>query len=514
LSLWGRVSMPYEPFPIVDVPVEELHLDRNNFRIEDVLPSESSAITYLFAEHDILGLARQILIEGYVDNELPLAVREDGRYVVLEGNRRATALKALLNPAIAPGQGRVDLENLIRRHEIEAESIPTTVRVMVAPNRLSTRMLLARLHIGQSKSGWGRDAQARFVIAQLESGMSIGDIRKELPGVKNAAGYVRQYYVRQMLREANFSDPALIEFASGPKLKMTSFEYAYGNPEIQRVLGLTFDKEGLVKSGPTTAIQVEALERLVGLFASNELNTRKFPKRNSDSYDADMSVLVAKLVDGEKGPVHEERPRSAVLETVHDQSAGEGSDDAGHSESRANGVPASAVIGEHSQGSRSSAPSAAGSARGPNSPDVLKSLHVTLNYAHAPAGLRKRLQELRSLDLATYPIAAVMLMRSVVEASIKWHFATLGSPVSGELGAVMGDVQRTYYKSHRSLQNVIDLLRDNSGVNVRPGSLRWFNMATHDANHAVDAQAVRSAWQNVEHFVGFMLIKASSALSE
>jgi hypothetical protein len=145
---------------------------------------------------------------------------------------------------------------------------------------------------------------------------------------------------------------------------------------------------------------------------------------------------------------------------------------------------------------------------------VLKSLHVTLEYAHAPVGLRKRLKELRSLDLTTYPIAAAILMRSVVEASIKWHFATLGSHVSGELGGVMGDVRKTYYKSHRPLQNVIDLLQDNSGTNVRPGSLRWFNMATHDANHAMDANAVRGAWQNVEHFVSFMLTAASSAPSE
>jgi hypothetical protein len=506
--------MPYEPFPIVDVAVAELHLDRNNFRIEDVLPSESAAITYLFSEHDIIGLARQILIEGYVDNELPLAIREDGRYVVLEGNRRTTALKALLNPAIAPRQGQADLEMLIRRHEIEAENIPTTVRVMVAPDRLSTRMLLARLHIGQSKSGWGRDAQARFVIAQLESGMSIADIRKELPGVKNAAGYVRQYYVRQILKEANFADPGLAAYASGSKLKMTSFEYAYGNPDIQRVLGLAFDKEGAAKSRPTTASQVDALERLVGMFASNELNTRKFPKRNSDSYAAEMSALIAKLVDGVEVPAREERSDCPTPEIVPDQSAKKYSDNGGSLERPAKGAAASSVRVERSRDSSSSAPSPAGGGRGPNSPDVLKSLHVTLEYAHAPVGLRKRLKELRSLDLTTYPIAAAILMRSVVEASIKWHFATLGSHVSGELGGVMGDVRKTYYKSHRPLQNVIDLLQDNSGTNVRPGSLRWFNMATHDANHAMDANAVRGAWQNVEHFVSFMLTAASSAPSE
>lgn len=504
--------MPYQPFPIVEVAVSKLHLDTNNFRIDDVLPSESAAITYLFAEHDIMGLARQILLEGYVDNELLLAVKENNKYVVLEGNRRTTALKALLNPAVAPGHAQAYLETLIRRHEIEAENVPTKVRVMVAPSRAATGMLLARLHIGQSKNGWGRDAQARFVIAQLEAGMSIAMIRQELPGVKNAAGYVRQYHVRQILKEATFTDPKLAKYAAGPKLKMTAFEYAYGNPDIQRVLGLVFDKEGVATSRPTSAQQVRALERLVGLFESNELNTRKFPKRTSDSYDDEMRLLVAKLIDGMGTTSNTPRPDTASDNSSGGSETGRGGEAGSSRAGTEKGSSASTGSGS-GQGSGANASPGGGAGRGPNSTDTLKSLHITIDYAHAPIGLRKRLHELRSLDLNTYPVAAAILMRSAVEASIKWHFTSRGTSASGELGSVIREVDKAYYKSHRPLRNVIDLLKDDSAKNLRPGSLRWFNMAAHDANHAMDAQGVRNAWHNVEHFVGFMLTPVASELS-
>ncbi|MDQ0648539.1 hypothetical protein QFZ53_002735 [Microbacterium natoriense] len=510
--------MSYQPFPIVEVAVASLHLDLNNFRIEDVLPSESAAITYLFAEHDVKGLARQILLEGYVDNELILAVKDGGKYVVLEGNRRATALKALLDPSIAPGESREYLETLKRRHEIEAENLPTDVRVMVAPSRDATRMLLARLHLGTSKNIWGRDAQARFVIAQLEAGMSLTTIRQELPGINNPSVYIRQYHVRKILKEANFTDQKLAKYAASSRLKMTSFEYAYGNPDIQKVLGLSFDKDGVPTSIPSTRKQLRALERLVGLFESKELNTRKFPKRSSETYDEDMKSLISKLAGDLASPVDE--PTDDPSEATGDSDVIDGAGDAGGatgaegSTAGQGGGPGGAATGDggSSGGFGFGGQPGGTGGRGPNNPDTLKSLHVTVAYGHAPVGLRKRLNELRSLDVANYAVATAMLMRSVVEASIKWHFAERGTPVSGELGRVMNDVHKAY-GSRRPLKNVIDLLRDDSGKYIRPGSLRWFNMAAHDANHAMDAQSVRDAWQNVEHFIGFMLTPAPAAPS-
>ena len=68
-------------------------------RIDDL--DESAIASYLVEAEDLLELARDILRDGYLDNELPVVADENGHRVVLEGNRRITALKAIHNPSLA-----------------------------------------------------------------------------------------------------------------------------------------------------------------------------------------------------------------------------------------------------------------------------------------------------------------------------------------------------------------------------------------------------------------------------
>lgn len=43
----------------------------------------------------MLDQIKLFLRDGYFDNEVPIGVEENGEYVVLEGNRRVSALKAV-----------------------------------------------------------------------------------------------------------------------------------------------------------------------------------------------------------------------------------------------------------------------------------------------------------------------------------------------------------------------------------------------------------------------------------
>ena len=54
--------------------------------------------------------------------------------------------------------------------------------------------------------------------------------------------------MRQVIRGLHYEDRDLEEFVKTSQLKMTSLEYAYEPPKIQQVLGLAFDKDGLLKS--------------------------------------------------------------------------------------------------------------------------------------------------------------------------------------------------------------------------------------------------------------------------
>jgi len=519
--------MSYSPFPIEPVAVSDLRLDLANYRIEGNAPSESAAITYLFAEHDVESLARQILLETYVDLEVPLVVRENGEFVVLEGNRRVTALKTLLNPDLAPPAVRSRLERLLIQYALEAESLPRAIRVMVAPRREDTAVLQARLHIGRSKKGWGRAEQSRFVIAQLDAGRTIKELKRELPGIKNPVAYVRQHYITHLLRDTSYTDPRVAAYATS-KLPLTAFEYAYGNAEIQRVIGLEFDDDGVPRTTPTTPEEVAAFERLVTMYYDGDLSSRKFPKRSSKTFDADMSDVLARLVGTEPADAAASDP--APVPTLFDPPAQTPSTPAEPYPSvplsvDPDGSSAPPVVPEATPHSVAGAgvphnggadaptspnaytgtPPAPGVPR-PNAPSTRKQLLITVDYSWGSTGIHERFSELRKLSVGDTPIATAVLIRSIVEASVKFHFSRLATSqnVSGELGPVM-QVVRQNYGNERSLKNVIELLNDKSASPLRPGSLRWFNNATHDADFAVLEPDVRAAWQQVEPLIQFML---------
>lgn len=539
--------MAYEPFPVEPIAITDLRLDLSNYRISGSVPSEDAAITYLFAEDDVESLARQILLEGYVDLEFPLVVRENQRIIVLEGNRRVTALKALLDPSLAPPDVRPRLERLLIQFAVEAEDLPDAIRVMVAPTREDTAVLLARLHIGRSKKGWGRAEQSRFVMAQLEAGKTITELKRELPGIKNPVTYVKQHYVNRLLRETPFSDPKVAEYATS-KLTLTSFEYAYGNAEIQRVVGLEFDEDGVLKRTPSSPEEVAAFDRLVTMYHQGKLSSRKFPKRSSDTFQEDMASLVSQLrgqtqasvvevsipKQGE-GPLPAGETNDLPGATLWDDPEGDlrptpREDDTSEPEpSEGSGEGFSAGHRKSEVGERDTYLGTSANRPGPelpaiqtqegilappqpNDPDTRKRLTITVNYVSASTGIQKRFSELRKLAVAETPIAAAVLIRSIIEASIKFHFSRLpqSKNVSGELGPVMRVVKETYGKEP-SLRNVIDLLNNNSSNPLRPGSLRWFNNAAHDANFSVREQEVRDAWQQVEPIIQFMLKPLDSA---
>ena len=92
----------------VSVPVADLLLDTQNARLGDEQPSQQAASRSLAEqqEHRLVVLARDIVEHGVDPTNLP-AVLATGdqrrRYVVVEGNRRLLALKALETPSIVSG---------------------------------------------------------------------------------------------------------------------------------------------------------------------------------------------------------------------------------------------------------------------------------------------------------------------------------------------------------------------------------------------------------------------------
>jgi hypothetical protein len=83
-----------------------LRVDQQNPRLSDPRPTSQSATLEAMARWDermLLGLAKHIAARGLDPSNLPIVIQEEPGsrfYIVLEGNRRLTAVKALENPAL------------------------------------------------------------------------------------------------------------------------------------------------------------------------------------------------------------------------------------------------------------------------------------------------------------------------------------------------------------------------------------------------------------------------------
>jgi hypothetical protein len=160
--------------------VASLHLDSKNPRLgrETSARAPREIVQYLFEHDKALEVAESIATRGYFPNEPLLAVRENDRLVVVEGNRRLAALKALREPGLLEGAKQGQVERLSRRI-VNAQSI-ATVPVTIAPSRKATDRQIAGRHVGTPVLAWQAENRASFILDKLEEGYTNDDLRDEL----------------------------------------------------------------------------------------------------------------------------------------------------------------------------------------------------------------------------------------------------------------------------------------------------------------------------------------------
>ena len=87
--------------------VHQLLLDVDNPRLPSHAPDQPSTIQAMASTQgkNLVGMAEHLLKYGPSPVDLPIVMSaENGNFVVLDGNRRLTALKALENPGLIEGR--------------------------------------------------------------------------------------------------------------------------------------------------------------------------------------------------------------------------------------------------------------------------------------------------------------------------------------------------------------------------------------------------------------------------
>jgi hypothetical protein len=147
--------------------VAELHLDARNPRLTvDIDPTDEVALLRALVEvYDAFEVAKSISTYGFFPSEPLIAVLEEGNYVVVEGNRRLSALKLLRSGELRTAVIRD------RRDEWEALAtsgkIPPHVPTVIVEDRDAVAPLLGYRHISGIQE-WEPWAKARFVASLVD----------------------------------------------------------------------------------------------------------------------------------------------------------------------------------------------------------------------------------------------------------------------------------------------------------------------------------------------------------
>jgi hypothetical protein len=162
------------PFkPPKDINIENLELDSKNPRIpldkQSLSPDELTL--YVAETYNAVAIARSIVAHEFFPSEPLIAIAKgsSGKFVVVEGNRRLSALKLLHDKHL-----RARLADPAEWNALDTTSpnIPEKVPVIVAASREDVAPIIGYRHIAGIQP-WDAYAKARYISMQLTEGRSI-----------------------------------------------------------------------------------------------------------------------------------------------------------------------------------------------------------------------------------------------------------------------------------------------------------------------------------------------------
>ena len=146
----------------IQVEVDELHLDPNNPRLPERLRNapEKEVLNWMLSDATLVDLMASISENGFFNGEPILIVEEDGKNIVVEGNRRLASIKLLANPELATESPRTI--KTISETSSTRNNTPTKIWVYKCNNRLEVQNYLGFRHVSGVKQ-WPLISKARYL---------------------------------------------------------------------------------------------------------------------------------------------------------------------------------------------------------------------------------------------------------------------------------------------------------------------------------------------------------------
>lgn len=258
--------------------VASLLLDPQNPRIppSEVERDQRALIEELVEHDDALELAKDIAKDGYSPVESLIAVAENGKFYVLEGNRRLAALKVLLTPELAPASSLKRVKVLSHRANGTAIS---KVRVLVAPSRSAAAPLIMKRHTRAQIKSWKPVMQARFYRRLADDGMSAADLAAEYGGTPSeVAEFLRLDSAYTLACLMELPDDVRAAVHNPRDFNASVFQRILDDPKARERLGIEFDGDGRVFGKVAKDAFERGFSRILSDIARGKKDTRSLNK--------------------------------------------------------------------------------------------------------------------------------------------------------------------------------------------------------------------------------------------
>lgn len=447
----------------VDIALSDLLLDVRNARLRETRSSQQAALLALAEQQKmrLLKLARDIVDHGLDPTTIPVVVpapERDGRYIVIEGNRRVVALKALETPSVvAPAFGTVAQARLNKLHEDFSENPVTSLMCVLFETESDPEHWVRLRHTGENEGiglvRWGAEEQERYAK------------RHGQPSADSSAGQVLEFVQKHggLSEEAQTSNKGII----------TSVRRLLGTPEVRKILGVEVSKGKVTTLYPGSEV-AKSLTRVV-----DDLKTERI--KVGDIYQSQQRIDYAKKIADSDLPAPSSRLDSPIpLEEVDDVSVQDDTESA-------------------------SKPTQRPRSRKDKLRPTLIPKDVNLNIGQTR--IHNIYVELRNLKIEEFPNAVSVCIRVFVEASVDHYLdqnsvavnsRSKGPSLAQRIRTVADDLKKKGRINEDQRLLVYRMAKDHYSL---AAGAQTFNQYVHNPHFHPKASELRSAWDELQTFI-------------
>ena len=396
---------------VVQVDVNDLKLDRKNFRLDfEQISLDEQTAEMLFDEEDILDIAEDIVsANGLSPLDNFLAVIENGKKIVIEGNRRLLAINCILNPELVPERFRNDFNNIISNASSDMISKVGKVNVVFFKSREETKQYIASKHSGESTKQWSLISQWRHIKYEYDT--QEKSVEKTVNSLKisreKVINSIKWFNIIQYGRGLGFwDDEHLRSKISKNRLEASRMTRALEYKEILAALGISFSENYEVIHAPE--------------LTSEKFNFLLFKFLKSSLIDVGSEIIdtrtptseILQMINRWKSEYDSVHPASAS-ETVSTNSGTQSNGGSRREGDRNTNGNTRTTSGDRSDSRRNRTGS------GGHTEKYLKSLKRHLNIEDDR--INRLTAELSYINYTRNPVAALMLIRALLESTLLYQ---------------------------------------------------------------------------------------------